>query len=39
MASFKHNKSTAKIATYPASNYFFKVTLETLEQGVKYVQS
>ena len=36
MASFKHNKSTA---TYPASNYLFKVNIRNTRASVKYVQS
>ena len=27
------------LSLFPADNYMFKVTIETLEQGVKYIQS
>ena len=30
---------SCKTFEFPAGNYMFKLTIETLEQGVKYVQS
>ena len=33
------NTNTLHIKNYPVSIYFFKVTIEKLEKGVKYVQN
>ena len=34
-----HRLETLYLRDNPAGNYMFKLTIETLEQGVKYVQS